>query len=62
MHIAVKYHHFGRSIGVHNGIILEKIDTTLQKVDIFTKGLSADKHPVDGMVICGFVSSFDDDD
>jgi hypothetical protein len=54
VHIAVKYHHFGRSIGVDNGIILEKIDTTLQKADIFTKGLSADKHQAIRKLLMGW--------
>jgi hypothetical protein len=55
MHIAVKYHHFGTSsIGVDKGIILEKIDTTLQKADIFTKGLSADKHQAIRKLLMGW--------
>ena len=43
-HIAVKYHHFRTSVGVDKGILIEKIDTDVQKADIFTKGLATDKH------------------
>ena len=43
-HIALKYHHFRNSIGEEKGIVLEKIDTTKQKADILTKGLSSDTH------------------
>jgi hypothetical protein len=43
-HIAIKYHHFRTSIGQSKGIVIQKIDTDLQKADIFTKGLSSDKH------------------
>jgi hypothetical protein len=53
-HIAVKYHHFRTSIGIDKGIILEKIDTTLQKADIFTKGLSADKHQAIRKLLMGW--------
>jgi hypothetical protein len=37
-HIAVKYHFFKSHINYRNGISLAKIDTNLQKADIFTKG------------------------
>jgi Reverse transcriptase (RNA-dependent DNA polymerase) len=53
-HIAVKYHHFRTSVGVDKGIILEKIDTALQKADIFTKGLSADKHQAIRKLLMGW--------
>ena len=43
-HIAVKYHHFRTSIGIENGVLIEKIDTNVQKADIFTKGLGSEKH------------------
>lgn len=43
-HIAVKYHHFRESVGEGKGVMIVKIDTKLQKADIFTKGLSADMH------------------
>ena len=43
-HMAVKYHHFRTSVGVDKGILIEKIDTDVQKADIFTKGLATDKH------------------
>lgn len=41
-HIAIKYHHFKSSVGADKGIIISPIDTTVQKADIFTKGLCAD--------------------
>jgi hypothetical protein len=41
-HIAVKYHHFREHIGDDKGIQIVKVDTTEQKADIFTKGLTAD--------------------
>jgi hypothetical protein len=40
-HIAVKYHHFRSKIGVEKGIVIQRIDTTNQKADIFTKGPGA---------------------
>ena len=43
-HIAVKYHHFRTSIGADKGILLVKIDTDIQKADIFTKGLPTEKY------------------
>ena len=43
-HIAIKYHHFREHVGEDKGILVVKIDTTLQKVDIFTKGLPAETH------------------
>jgi hypothetical protein len=42
-HIAVKYHFFKSHINVGTGITIAKIDTNLQKVDIFTKGLAPQK-------------------
>ena len=42
-HIAVKYHFFKSHIGEESGIELVKIDTNLQKADIFTKGLAPEK-------------------
>jgi hypothetical protein len=41
-HIAIKYHHFRDSVGEEKGIILSEIDTSAQKADILTKGLSSD--------------------
>ena len=43
-HIAIKYHHFRENVGESKGIRIVKIDTNLQKADIFTKGLPAEKH------------------
>ena len=37
--IALKYHFFKIHIGEESGIELVKIDTNLQKADIFTKGM-----------------------
>ena len=42
-HIAVKYHFFKIHIREESGIELVKIDTNLQKADIFTKGMSPEK-------------------
>jgi hypothetical protein len=42
-HIAVKYHFFKSHINVRTGICLSKINTNLQKADIFTKGLTPQK-------------------
>ena len=42
-HIAVKYNFFKSHIGEESGIELVKIDTNLQKADIFTKGLAPEK-------------------
>jgi hypothetical protein len=53
-HIAVKYHHFRESIGESKGIIIVKVDTTLQKADIFTKGLSAEKHQAMRKLLMGW--------
>ena len=41
-HIAVKYHFFKSMIGEDKGIIIRRVDSALQKADIFTKGLSQD--------------------
>jgi hypothetical protein len=43
-HIAVKYHHFRTSVGEEKRIIIQRIDSDLQKADIFTKGLPTDTH------------------
>jgi hypothetical protein len=43
-HIAVKYHHFRTSIGEGKGIMIQRIDSNLQKADLFTKGLPMDTH------------------
>ena len=43
-HIAVKYHHFRTSVGEEKGIIIQQINSDLQKADIFTKGLPTDTH------------------
>ena len=42
-HIAVKHHFFRSHVDPKNGLSISKIDTDLQKADVFTKGLSAEK-------------------
>ena len=42
-HIAVKYHFFRSHVGDSKEIQVAKIDTDIQKADIFTKGLGAEK-------------------
>jgi Reverse transcriptase (RNA-dependent DNA polymerase) len=39
-HIAVKYHFFKSMIGEDKGIIIRRVDSALQKADIFMKGLT----------------------
>jgi hypothetical protein len=50
---AVKYHWF-RSHLVPNQVEVSKIDTDLQKTDIFTKGLQTDKFRVIHKLLCGW--------
>ena len=52
-HYAVKYHWF-RSHLSPNSIEVEKIDTNLQKADIFTKGLRKEKFQAIRMLLCGW--------
>ena len=42
-HIAVKYHWFKSQIGEDRGVRIKKVNSELQKADIFTKGLTRDK-------------------
>lgn len=53
-HIAVKYHFFRSFIGPHSDILLSKIDTNVQKADIFTKGLSPDRFEHLRRLLCGW--------
>jgi hypothetical protein len=53
-HIAVKYHFFKSHINEKSGISLAKIDTNLQKADIFTKGLSPQKFAEIRKLLCGW--------
>ena len=53
-HIAVKYHFFKNHIGPGTGISLSKIDTQLQKADIFTKGLAPPTFVVLRRLLCGW--------
>jgi hypothetical protein len=52
-HYAVKYHWF-RSHLSPNQVEIDKIDTNLQKADIFTKGLRTDKFRVIRKLLCGW--------
>jgi hypothetical protein len=52
-HYAVKYHWF-RSHLAPNSVEVQKIDTTLQKADIFTKGLRKEKFWIIRKLLCGW--------
>jgi hypothetical protein len=51
-HIAVKYHFFKRYLNVGTGITIAKIDTNLQKADIFTKELAPQKFAEIRKLLC----------
>jgi hypothetical protein len=53
-HIAVKYHFFKSHVNAGTGISLAKIDTNLQKADIFTKGLAPQKFMEIHKLLCGW--------
>ena len=53
-HIAVKYHFFKSHLDVGTGISLAKINSNLQKADIFTKGLAAQKFAEIRKLLCGW--------
>jgi len=53
-HIAVKYFFFKSHIGPGTGIELVKIDTLLQKADIFTKGMAPEKFSTMRKLLCGW--------
>jgi hypothetical protein len=53
-HIVVKYHFFKSHIDAGTGISLSKIDTNLQKADIFTKGLAPQKFVAIRKLLCGW--------
>jgi hypothetical protein len=53
-HIAVKYHFFKSHLHEGSGISLSKIDTNLQKADIFTKGLGPQKFVEIRKLLCGW--------
>jgi hypothetical protein len=55
-HIAVKYHHFRSKIGADKGIIIQRVDTTEQKADIFTKGLGAQQFDYIRKLVMGWTS------
>ena len=53
-HIGVKYHFFKSHVNDESGISLSKIDTNLQKADIFTKGLAPQKFAEIRKLLCGW--------
>jgi hypothetical protein len=53
-HIEVKYHFFKSHINDESGITLGKIDTNLQKADIFTKGMAPQKFVIMRRLLCGW--------
>ena len=53
-HIGVKYHFFKSHIGADKVIPLEKIDTLLQKADIFTKCMAPEKFTAMQKLMCGW--------
>lgn len=53
-HIAVKYHFFNNYIEEENGIVIQKIDTLEQIIDIFTKCFSMDKCQKLRNLLCGW--------
>jgi hypothetical protein len=55
-HIAVKYHHFRSKIGPDKGIIIQRINTTEQKADIFTKGLGIQQFAYIRKLVMGWMT------
>jgi hypothetical protein len=53
-HIVVKYHFFKSHIDAGTGISLSKMNTNLQKADIFTKGLAPQKFVEIRKLLCGW--------
>ena len=57
-HIGVKYHFFKSYLHTHSNpegeFVLVKINTDLQKADIFTKGLAPQKFRELRMLLCGW--------
>ena len=53
-HIGLKYHFFNSHIGAEKGILLDKIDTLLQKADIFTKCMAPEKFAAMRKLMCGW--------
>ena len=53
-HIGVKYHWFREHIKDGSGIKIEKIETSKQKVDIFTKGLNEEKFTLIRKILMGW--------
>ena len=53
-HIAIKYHFFRSHVGPDSNITLTKIDTDIQKADIFTKGLPSERFRMLRRLLCGW--------
>ena len=53
-HIGVNYHLFKSHIGAEKGILLDKIDTLLQKADIFTKCMAPENFATMRKLMCGW--------
>ena len=51
-HIVVEYHFFKSRIGADKVILLEKIDTLIQRADILTKGMAPEKFAVMKELMC----------
>jgi hypothetical protein len=54
-HIAVKHHFFKSHLNVGTGISPAKINTNLQKTDIFTKGLTPQKFTEIYKLLCAWL-------
>ena len=53
-HIAVKYHCTRGQIGEEKGVVLEKIESKMQKADILTKGLPQEDFERIRFLLCGW--------
>ena len=53
-HIAIKYHFFRSHVGPDSNISLTKIDTDVQKANIFTKGLPSERF----CMLCSLLSGW----
>ena len=51
-HIGVEYHFFKSHIGADKVILLEKIDTLIQRADILTKGMAPKKFDAMKKLMC----------
>ena len=55
-HLAVRYHWFSSHIGVKDGkgIIIEDVQSSLNKADFFTKALARDPFCKNRLAVCGW--------